>query len=61
LSGSVARRMGLFSTFADAALCNSNGGGGGGGGGGGQQQQNIMRPARVVEMTVSKEDYTTMA
>ena len=44
LSGSVARRMGLFSNFADAALCNNGG-------------QN-MRPARVVEMTMSKEDYT---
>jgi hypothetical protein len=46
LAGSVARRMGLFSNFADAALCNREGGGG----------QN--RPARVVEMTMSKEDYT---
>lgn len=44
LSGSVARRMGLFSNFADAALCNNGG-------------QN-MRPARVVEMTMSKEDYS---
>jgi hypothetical protein len=45
LAGSVARRMGLFSNFADAALCNNSGGG-----------QN--RPARVVEMTMSKEDYS---
>jgi hypothetical protein len=42
LSGSVARRMGLFSNFADSALCN----------------QGTERPARVVEMTMSKEDYS---
>lgn len=43
LSGSVARRMGLFSNFADAALCN---------------QGTAARPERVVEMTMSKEDYS---
>jgi hypothetical protein len=41
LSGSVARRMGLFSQFADSALCNP-----------------AQRPTRVVEMTMSKEDFS---
>jgi len=40
LHGSVARRMNLFSEFADATLCASN-----------------KRPARVVEMTMSKDDH----
>jgi len=43
LSGSVARRMNLFSQFADCALCNSN-----------------ERPSRVVEMTMSSDDYEAM-
>lgn len=41
LSGSVARRMELFSNFADCALCDSG----------------MQRPDRVVEMTMSKDDY----
>jgi hypothetical protein len=41
LTGSVARRMGLFQTFCDSALCNSE----------------DARPSRVVEMTMSMDDY----
>ena len=43
LKGSVARRMGLFSQFADCALCSEGG-----------------RPQRVVEMTMSADDYEKM-
>jgi len=43
LTGSVARRMGLFSQFAECALCDST-----------------QRPARVVEMTMSHDDYNQM-
>jgi hypothetical protein len=41
LTGSVARRMGLFQTFCDSALCSSE----------------DARPSRVVEMTMSMDDY----
>lgn len=43
LTGSVGRRMGLFSNFADSALCN-----------------NTERPQRVVEMTMSGDDYKSV-
>ena len=43
LKGSVARRMGLFSQFADCAICSDGG-----------------RPQRVVEMTMSADDYERM-
>lgn len=41
LTGSVARRMGLFQNFCDSTLCNSE----------------DARPSRVVEMTMSMDDY----
>jgi hypothetical protein len=44
LRGSVARRIGLFSNFADAALCAS-----------------VERPERVVEMTMSHDEYNDLA
>jgi hypothetical protein len=40
LTGSVARRMGLFQNFCDSTLCNDE-----------------SRPSRVVEMTMSVDDY----
>ena len=45
LQGSVARRMGLFSQFADCALCTDGTSG---------------RPSRVVELTASADDYERM-
>jgi hypothetical protein len=40
LTGSVARRMGLFQNFCDSTLCHDE-----------------SRPSRVVEMTMSMDDY----
>ena len=46
LTGSVARRMGLFQTFCDSTLlCDGS----------------DARPSRVIEMTMSKDDYDTIS
>jgi hypothetical protein len=41
LTGAVARRMALFSNFCDSTLCDSS----------------VGRPSRMVEMTLSMDDY----
>jgi hypothetical protein len=44
LQGAVARRMALFSNFCDSTLCDASSG-------------SVSRPSRMVEMTMSMDDY----